>query len=412
MRSLKRILFHDARDDQAEFPRRPYKVTRHKDRSVNHWGQRKLMLSEVEFLTLMHQELVLAKKQQGEKIRPIMVYAGAAPGNHIPFLAEMFLDFDFILVDPADFSSHLSDPRFSSQSGSPVHRRCLCGGCFVRVIKGFFTSETVQMIREQYPNREFLFVSDIRTADPKVKTEEEIEACVVEDMENQAKWACELKSFASMHKFRLPWGEGVSNYLDGDIYLPIWGPQTTTETRLIVRNHQPRAGGYNNRKYEQQMFHFNQVTRVEYYVFEDNGYYRDHIPGLDHCYDCAAEMFVLEEYVMKVQKDSHNQRNRDLFRAVSNLSIDLNHECSPTGKRDLCAQIDANQRRKWFDPRSYDTKNWTLTKVQSTTPTKPDADPSLAPALAPVPALAPSPGPIHREPMRMQPREIKFWGTK
>lgn len=45
MRELDRIL-------PASAPRRKYEVVPHDRRSVNHWGQRKLLLSEIEFLTL------------------------------------------------------------------------------------------------------------------------------------------------------------------------------------------------------------------------------------------------------------------------------------------------------------------------------------------------------------------------
>ena len=41
-----------------------------------HWGQRKLLLSEIEFLTLY--------AAPGD----LVLYAGAAPGGHIPYLAR------------------------------------------------------------------------------------------------------------------------------------------------------------------------------------------------------------------------------------------------------------------------------------------------------------------------------------
>lgn len=61
-------------------------------KSVAHWGQRKLMLSEVEFLTRFAEPNI------------ICVYAGAAPGTHIAFLSELFPEVTFVLVDPSDFS--------------------------------------------------------------------------------------------------------------------------------------------------------------------------------------------------------------------------------------------------------------------------------------------------------------------
>ncbi len=49
--------------------RRPYVPTKG-SKSVNHWGQRKLLLSEIEFLTLYSEK------------NDNVIYAGAAPGTH------------------------------------------------------------------------------------------------------------------------------------------------------------------------------------------------------------------------------------------------------------------------------------------------------------------------------------------
>lgn len=68
----------------------------------------------------------------------------------------------------------------------------------------------------------------------------------------------------------------------GDIYLPIWGPITTTESRLIVTSCEEKE--YDNTKYEEQMFYFNTVTRVARYPHNVTG------EGFDHCYDCRAEV--------------------------------------------------------------------------------------------------------------------------
>lgn len=39
---------------------------------------------------------------------------------------------------------------------------------------------------------------------------------------------------ASLLKFRLPWEDGTTQYLAGQVYFSSFGPQTTTETRLVV----------------------------------------------------------------------------------------------------------------------------------------------------------------------------------
>src|SRR5436853_6153729 len=60
-----------------------------------HWGQRKLLLNEIEFFTLYWDQKLIPK--------PLCVYAGAAPGIHITLLSQMFPAFTFHLYDPAEF---------------------------------------------------------------------------------------------------------------------------------------------------------------------------------------------------------------------------------------------------------------------------------------------------------------------
>lgn len=82
------------------FPEMPYRARRKdENRTTVHFDQRMLFLSEVEFLTNACSELPdnLRFKQI------VVIYAGAAPGNHIPLLAEMFPFVKFHLVDPAKF---------------------------------------------------------------------------------------------------------------------------------------------------------------------------------------------------------------------------------------------------------------------------------------------------------------------
>lgn len=75
------------------------------------------------------------------------------------------------------------------------------------------------------------------------------------------------------------------------IVLPVWGPQTGTETRLVCDHDAMRV--YDNQKYEGQMFHFNTVTRSQIYA---HGVI-EMAEGLDHCFDCRSEVHVLEGYM-------------------------------------------------------------------------------------------------------------------
>jgi len=68
--------------------------------SILHWGQRKLFLSELEFLTIYETSL---KKAGGS----LVVYIGAAAGIHIVYLCKLFPDIKWHLYDPSPFDKKL-----------------------------------------------------------------------------------------------------------------------------------------------------------------------------------------------------------------------------------------------------------------------------------------------------------------
>ena len=98
-------------------------------KTVLHLGQRKLLTSEIEFLSLYC--------NPGDHV----VYAGAAPGTHINFLSEMlFPSLTFDLVDPAKFDATETDR--------------------IRIFREFFNDA----IASKYcgGNQDVIFISDIR----------------------------------------------------------------------------------------------------------------------------------------------------------------------------------------------------------------------------------------------------------
>ena len=208
-------------------PRVPYRRRRGELKTVVHWGQRKLLMSEIEFLTMYGCP------------GAVVVYAGAAPGAHIPLLLDLFPEIErFDLIDPNGFAVP-TGPR-------------------LRIRQQFFTDETAH---EYAHVKHVLFISDIRTAEYTKLTEEEVEEHVWMDMCDQQRWHVIMQPRKSLLKFRLPWKPGSwCNYLDGFVYLPVYGPKTTTEGRFV-----PTSGSrlWSNTEYEEQMFHFNTVTRTK-----------------------------------------------------------------------------------------------------------------------------------------------------
>ena len=223
------------------------------DRSPLHYGQMKLFASEMKFLT------TYTGACSGELTT--VVYAGAAPGHHIPLLAKLFPSCQFLLYDPAAFC------RALVQSSPPN----------VKVFHDtFFTEDVAAALASEYEGKPFVFISDIRTGKE--------ETYVREDMERQKAWVHILNPMASMVKFRLPWQSGKTRYLDGEILLPVYAPLTSTECRLITTQGLIVAPDrvYDNQTYERACAYHNTVGRVHAYAHDVA------VEGLDHCHDCAA----------------------------------------------------------------------------------------------------------------------------
>jgi cap2 methyltransferase len=247
------------RDDA---PKAVYRSRKGELKSVIHWGQRKLLMSEIEFIQMCLPPL--------EK-RCVVIYAGAAPGTHVAILSEMFPEHRFVLVDPAEFHLEVDGDRIITHTA-------------------LFTDELAQELKSKYEGWHVLFVSDVRSTDHERESEEENERRIKIDMEAQAQWHKILRPFKSMLKFRLPYTAGTTTYLDGPIFLPVWGPTSTTECRLVVDT-DAEERIYDHIEHEQKMFYFNTTTRPALYPHGVRGC------GIDSCYDCRAEVGILKTFL-------------------------------------------------------------------------------------------------------------------
>jgi hypothetical protein len=293
--------------------------------TIIHWGQRKLLMSEIEFLTLIGPE-----KLQNS----IVVYAGAAPGTHTLFLTTLFPQVDkWILVDPARFDESLTNKQN------------------IELVNNIFTDVLAANIHTQYSNKSIYFVSDIRTADSNKQNNVEVEQRVHSDMIAQSQWHNILKSRRSMLKFRLPWDIGAQSlppsleYLAGDVYLPVWGPTSTTESRLITHEWDGIGTAptkvYDNKKYEEQMFFFNRFLRPSLY------HHPIQAQGIDNCYDCRAELEILRAYISLFNTERNARTGQVLFlnHKIALMSETLSQRIS-WGKRTLAdPNVPTEQRR-------------------------------------------------------------------
>jgi hypothetical protein len=212
-------------EDEVDYSRAP-------TAQVRHAGQLKLLLAEIEFLTPY------------KTMNYTVIYAGAAPGLHIPRLASMFPAMRFVLIDPMPFAC-------SDDSN-------------IQIIRDYMTNRLAVVLRQTHPN--ILFISDVRIGPSSSKESERDHQLRIQcDMYDQMGWHEILDPVASMLKFRLPWDlKARSVYLAGTIHLPVFGRFLTHETRLIVA----RGAGlarYDTAQYERRMAYFNRVLRVQTY---------------------------------------------------------------------------------------------------------------------------------------------------
>jgi hypothetical protein len=181
-----------------------------------HFGQRKLLLSEIQFLTAW---------APGLHRRGRVVYAGAGPGTHITLLAALFPQLTFHLFDPRPVKTTSHDPTQ------------------LLVYARSFTDDDARFFGGQ-PGPT-LFIADCRRRFPghaatDVVAEAALEASIREDNAMQLRWSL-LINAQSLLKLRPPYPlsaetptspANCSDVRIGTIFLQAWAGVTSSESRL------------------------------------------------------------------------------------------------------------------------------------------------------------------------------------
>ena len=281
-----------------------------------HWGQKKLLLSEIQFLTNV------CKKLNTKSLKDYaVVYAGAADGFHFPILYNLFPELIWLLYDPG---------KFSKESYMHPQKQK------VKIFNQFFTDETIKHAQQNAENRKILFISDIRVS---TKDEE-----VYLDMINQARWGTSIDADFMLLKFRLPYNEPktfkpiniidlklnkkfINNhdfiakdtiYLKGDVFLQLYHPQYSSELRLFVekKNNKYDLQNYDYIEIENKIFNYNTEIRLTAYI---EGYkFLNLIPGYNDSLECIMEYEIIKNYY----EYFHNIKNKNII--IQKL-YDLNH---------------------------------------------------------------------------------------
>ena len=278
-----------------------------------HQGQRKLFLTELRFLT----------KYYDDSRVNVVLYIGAASGQHFGLLSHLFPDVIFILYDGAPFFiKTLRDqekPIVSKTSDVPrIIKEGIPG---IYTIQSYVFLEEAKLIRDSIGDRRFLFISDIRTASPKDNLV--YDDYLLGDLALQYHWVTIMDPDMCMLKFRFPFyhegveetvREGLTNneyirmalpeidfikdyydrrmtYFDGEIWIQAFAGQKSSETRLITDGKSLKDLGTPDR-YDSLLFRYNMDIRPRLHVNP----YSDRNVGFDHCGDCSIEADSWEKY--------------------------------------------------------------------------------------------------------------------
>jgi hypothetical protein len=301
-----------------------------------HAGQQKLLLSEIQFLTTCLDSYLDQR---------VVIYAGAAPSKKAMFAMQYFPNLVWIFVDPnpfkieidsnTEFNKHKSI-KFVNSDELPIsklndynkNKNSTKSDVSIYIINEYFTDNLAKKLKAI---KNTLFVSDVRTSIIDNNAPSDLD--IVWNLSMQWVWLKELKSEYSVLKFRYPFytdskekfESGMTDdikkhfvlskkitgidfldnyykkrlvYMPGKLYLQMYSPITSTETRLFIsKDDIEKSHNYGTlTEYEEKFVFFNKIAR-SYLIYQNK--YTDKSIGFDNCHDCAAASLLWETYISK-----------------------------------------------------------------------------------------------------------------
>lgn len=285
-----------------------------------HIGQRKLLFSEIEFISYVSKYINIHES--------LIIYIGASPGMHINILKKIFPDVNFLLYDPLPINL-----KFKNN---------------IKIINNFFTDsecETVIKYQKELNKKYLIFITDIRSRESEIDN-----ISVWKDMVNQLKWGVLLNADFLSIKFRLPWINEHDNtiynldltdiknkinnyniklenpgdiiYLAGKIYIQIYAHNNSSETRLFVKknNNKYDLKTYNCYKYEEQLLYHNTINKQLKYKFKLSKHLYFNLIGYNDSYDNVVEYYIIYKYLKYYIKDIKNY-NYNIIHILYDISF-------------------------------------------------------------------------------------------
>lgn len=283
-------------------PRAKYTRRKSEWKTVDHWAARELALAHIEFLTQHH--------APGR----VVVYVGACPAAHVNLLVDLFPHLTLHLYDTAPCAG-----RPASNVVYHAER---------------FDDATAERYAAGELRGRVLLISGLGAAAVESTAGDDALAAHARRRQHRA-WLEVMRPAAALLRFRLPYAAGVTEDLAGNVFFSIWGGCTSADTWLCVAGAAGDAAdkplalqNYEHSVYEDVMFAFNTTVRTA--MFDVPSAYLEAGLGYDSCFDCASELFVLENYCTGLA--GFEAGSADLIAAVCRLSARLSQICSLSGR--------------------------------------------------------------------------------
>lgn len=337
----------------------PYFATKDWVKLGCHHGQRKLLLSEIQFLSAYGREC------------DIVIYVGSAPCSHLPVLLKLFPHIKFLLIDPnyhkiADFvyvyqnvdciKSPISNNRiapfykrsnlydisglddvdmddilcdFEQYNYETLIADILAQNNRVYIIQDFMTIKLAQLIHKSIDavdNPKICVMSDMRTNHDVYPTD-------VDYVWNSAiniAFISILNPDNSMLKFHPPyfseeWPDTIPDYIANDleyikstygldyinqykqkkhyffdgskIWLQAWGPPSSSEARMVVKKDDISRDyvNYDPGIWDDKFMYLRLVRQHGFFPNYTHNY-SDRDNNYDNCFDCSLELSILCMY--------------------------------------------------------------------------------------------------------------------
>jgi hypothetical protein len=313
-----------------------------------HIGQRKLLLSEVQFLN--------------NNTQKYCIYPGSAPSHKTHFLSLLFPDVKFILVDPNIFeiklvenntifrkqkhndiimlyngfpTNSLTYTKFKNKSIETLNTNEIdeiinfikSSNHKIYIIEDYMTDKLALILKKLGTCN---FISDIRS---NVTNKSPVDFDIVWNRSMVHNWINILQPEISMIKFRVPYFnenenfnkynfaqesfnkskslktgsvDFVKNYNNkkfkmskATLYLQAWAGPTSTEMRgWIKKDDIHKIVNYDHSEIEDKFFYYNKIMRINYH---ENKFANKEL-HFCNCNDCAIESTIWNDYILNISR--------------------------------------------------------------------------------------------------------------